>query len=253
MVGSPGGVKSAGGAFVFTKTAKGWLQVAELKAPHSVAGNNFGFSAAVSGAAVIVGAPGVLSSPAMNGAPAVVGSSGRAYVFMRTTRGWLQEGELTGYDTAAGDNFGWSVAISGTTAVVGATGHAEGAGRVYVFTKTGTVWKQAAELKGSDTSTGDGFGWSEAISGTTIIVGAPLHAGTNGEAYVFTKSAAGWRQVTELGASDITNLRYDELGASVGVSGNAGCRRRAELWQRCRRPDVCVLGDNDRMDGGRGA
>lgn len=221
VVGSPGDAKSPGAAYVFTKTVKGWLQVAELKAPQGVAGSNFGYSVAVSGTAVVVGAPGVLSSPAFNGSPAVVGSPGQAYVFTRTTKGWLQVAELRGYDTAAGDNFGCSVSISGTTVVVGATGHADGAGRAYVFTETGTVWHQAAELWGSDTSTGDNFGYSVAISGVTVIVGAPLHAGTNGNAYVFTRAETGWRQVTELGASDITGLSYDELGESVAVSGGS--------------------------------
>ena len=56
---------------------------------------------------------------------------------------------------------------------MGAPGYAGHAGRAYVFTKTGAGWKQAAELKGSDTAAGDYFGYSVAISGTTAVVGAP--------------------------------------------------------------------------------
>jgi hypothetical protein len=67
---------------------------------------------------------------------------------------------------------------------VGATGHAAGAGRVYVFTKSPSGWKQVAELKGSDTAPGDEFGFSVGISGTTAVVGAPLHAAHAGLAYV---------------------------------------------------------------------
>ena len=94
----------------------------------------------------------------------------------KTAGGWKQAAELKGSDTVAGDYFGYSVAISGTTAVVGAPDHAEHAGRAYVFTKTATGWKQVAELKGSDTVAGDDFGDSVAISGTTAVVGADGHA-----------------------------------------------------------------------------
>jgi hypothetical protein len=82
--------------------------------------------------------------------------------------------------------FGYSVAISGTTVVVGAYGTHTGAGRAYVFTKTATGWTQTPELKGSDTVgssgtfDGDVFGGSVAISGTTAVVGAG-----NSRAYVF--------------------------------------------------------------------
>ena len=96
-----------------------------------------------------------------------------------------QLSELKGSDTVAGDYLGYSVAISGTSAVVGAPGYAGHAGRAYVFTKTGAGWKQAAELKGSDTVVGDAFGDSVAISGTSAVAGADGHAKAAGRAYVF--------------------------------------------------------------------
>ena len=105
-------------------------------------------------------------------------------MFTKTTTSWNQVAELEGSDTVAKDDFGCSVAISGTTAVVGADGHAK-AGRAYVFTETTSGWKQAAELKGSDTVVGDDLGESVAISSTTAIVGAWGHAKNIGRAYVF--------------------------------------------------------------------
>jgi hypothetical protein len=54
-----------------------------------------------------------------------------------------------------------------------------------VFAKTGSVWKQAAELKGSDTVANNDFGYTVAISGTTAVVGADGHAKGAGLAYVF--------------------------------------------------------------------
>jgi hypothetical protein len=59
------------------------------------------------------------------------------------------------------------------------------AGRAYLFTKTPTGWRQSAELVGSDTVTADWFGGSVAVSGSTIVVGAPNHASDAGRAYVF--------------------------------------------------------------------
>ena len=93
--------------------------------------------------------------------------------------------ELKGSDTIGSDYFGYSVAISGTTLVVGSPGFAKDAGRAYVFTDTAGGWHQAVELKGSDTATSDYFGYSVAVSGTTALVGAPVHAHGAGRVYVF--------------------------------------------------------------------
>jgi hypothetical protein len=106
-------------------------------------------------------------------------------VFTKTGGGWKQVAELEGTDSVAGDSFGSSVAISGTTAVVSATTYdpvkANVIGRAYLFSKTETGWKQTAELKGSHT---DLFGSSVAISGMTVMVGAP-EANNSGREYVF--------------------------------------------------------------------
>ena len=119
------------------------------------------------------------------GAPAHAAFAGRAYVFTKTAKGWKQAAELKGSDTVANDYFGGSVAISGTTAVIGAPDHGKYAGRVYVFTKTAKGWKQRVEVKGSDTAANDEFGFSVAISGTTAVAGANVHALYAGRAYLF--------------------------------------------------------------------
>ena len=197
--------KPAGRAYVFTKTAAGWEQTAELKGSGTVAGDGFGDSVALSGTIAVVGADGYAHD------------AGRAFVFTKTAAGWQQVAELKGSDTVAFDSFGVPVAISGTTAVVGAEGHANNAGRAYVFTKAAGSWAQVAELKGSDAVSGDGFGHSVAISGTTAVVGVPWGRSSAGRAYVFTKTASGWGQVAELKGSD--TVAQDEFGFSVAISG----------------------------------
>jgi hypothetical protein len=203
VVGAPGYAIDAGRAYVFTQTAAGWRQAAELKGSDTAAGDYFGYSVAISGTSAVVGAPGLA----------------RAYVFTKRGGGWKQAAELKGSDTVAGDGFGRTVAISGTSAVVGADGHAKAAGRAYVFTKTGAGWKQAAELNGSDTVAGDYFGYSVAISGANALVGAPVFTKEAGQAYVFTDTASGWKQAAELKGSG--TVAGDGFGGSVAISGTS--------------------------------
>jgi len=208
VVGAPEHAKRAGRAYVFTNTAAGWRQVAELKGSGAVGGELFGTSVAISGTIIVVGANGY----APDGA-------GRAYVFTRTAAGWKQTAELKGSDTVTGNGFGTSVAISGTNIVVGANGYADAAGRAYVFTKRAAgAWKQTAELKGSDTVAPNYFGVSVAISGTIIVVGAPEHAPDSaGRAYVFAEKSGYWKQTAELKGYD--TVARDSFGNSVAISG----------------------------------
>jgi len=178
-------------------------ELAELEATGAIGSAAFGSSVAISGDTLVVGAHFEASY------------AGRAYVFTETGGVWKQAAELKGSDTVANDYFGYSVAISGTTAVVGASGHAKNAGAVYVFTETGDVWKQTSEFQGSQTVKLDSFGESVAISGTTLVVGAGNDG--NGRVYVFTKSGNTWKQVVELKGSD--TAEYDGFGSSVALSG----------------------------------
>lgn len=217
LVGAPnhGGT---GSAYVFTETLNAPYTQAAVRAPGSnyvyerpaelqgtdtASGDGFGFSVSIAGALAIVGAPSH-------------GGTGVAYVFAETGNRWSQVAELEGGDTAAGDNFGASVSVSGTTVIVGAPGHG-GAGSAYVFTESGGAWTPAGELAGADTMSGDHFGASVSISGTLAVVGAPGHAGT-GEAYVFGETGGAWSQAAEIAGSDTASS--DSFGAAVGISGS---------------------------------
>ena len=200
---------SAGRAYVFKKTASGWAQAAELKGSDAGPGDCFGESVAISGATVILGAP---------GAGCNASNAGRAYVFTQSAARWKQTAELKGSDTVAGDAFGFSVAMSGNTILVGAYGHGRLSSRAYVFTKSTAGWRQTGELRGSDTVAGDWFGSSVAISGGTAVVGAfsdPPSANQSltgvGQAYVFKRTAGTWAQVAE--------LRHFAFAYREGVSG----------------------------------
>jgi hypothetical protein len=238
----------SGAAYVFTRSGTTWSQQAYLKASNTGANDEFGYSVAVSGDTVVVGATGEASSTTgVNSLPnESASSSGAAYVFTRSGTSWSQQAYLKASNTGEYDYFGSSVAVSGDTVVVGAyweasstTGvnstpneSAYGSGAAYVFTRSGTTWSQQAYLKASNTGAGDAFGTSVAVSGDTVVVGAYWEdsstAGVNsspdesapqsGAAYVFTRSGTTWSQQAYLKAS---NTGVDDLfGGSVAVSGD---------------------------------
>ncbi len=140
----------------------------------------------------------------------------------------LPQSKLTDDDGADDDEFGYSVAIDGDTAVVGAPGSNSNAGAAYVFVFTEAdddddgVWSQAAKLTASVPAANDEFGISVAIDGETIVVGAHQNdADENdndeGAAYVFTRVSGIWGQKAKLTASDAAE--NDEFGISVAVHG----------------------------------
>ena len=179
-----------GSAYLFARDqggAEAWGQVAKLTAADA-AEDRFGWSVAISGDTVIVGAP--FDDHAGE-------RSGSAYLFARDRGGagaWGQVAKLTAADGAAGDEFGWSVALSGDAAIVGAPFDADAgdaSGSVYLFARDqgGTEsWDQVAKLTAGDAAAGDAFGSSVVLSGDTVIVGATFddHAGEwSGSASVF--------------------------------------------------------------------
>jgi hypothetical protein len=259
VVGAPGSpVAPAGRAYVFTDAHGAWTQTAELVGSDTVSGDSFGFAVAVSGSTVVVGAPGGAGkayvftervrtwtqvaelvgpevaddfgySVAVSGSTVVIGSfgygklAGRAYVFTESKGVWAHSAELVGSDTVSGDSFGFAVAVSGSTVVVGGDTHSKGAGRAYVFTESKGTWAQTAEMVGSDTVSEDAFGASVAVSGSTVVISAFGHAKRGGRAYVFTESKGAWAQVAEMAGSATAAVGYSgysvDFGYSVAVSG----------------------------------
>jgi hypothetical protein len=211
-----GSNNSQGAAYVFVESNGTWSQQAELTASDGANNNYFGFSVAVSGSTVAVGAPGY---PAVGSNVA----QGAAYVFAESGGTWSQQAELTASDGAAYDQLGSSVAVSGSTVVAGAPCHDLCQGVAYVFVESGGTWSQQAELTASDGAAYDNFGWSVALSSSTVVVGAPHHmVGSNitqGAAYVFAESGGTWNQQAELTSSD--GVAYDYFGSSVAIGGSS--------------------------------
>ncbi|RZI54056.1 MAG: hypothetical protein EOP12_04965, partial [Pseudomonas sp.] len=154
--------------------------------------------------------------------------------------GWIQQAYGKGTTTAAGNLFGSdSIAMDGNTLVVGVPDFNNEAGAVYVYTRSvdGLSWSQSSILTPSNPSSDDRFGQSVAISGNTIVVGAPFEDSSgkavvtdpptdiginritdSGAAYVFKLSGSTW---TETAFIKAPNSEQDYLfGSSVAVNGS---------------------------------
>ncbi|WP_415407100.1 FG-GAP repeat protein [Sulfurovum sp. CS9] len=211
LIGAYGDNEARGSTYVFTRSGAAWSQQAKLTASDAALSDNFGWSVALSGDTAVVGANYDDHDPEQN--------NGSAYVFFRSGTVWDQQAKLTASDTAALDQFGYSVSLSGDTAVVGARMDDDGgnnSGSAYVFTRSGIVWSQQAKLTPSDVLGGQ-FGCSVSLSGDTAVVGARYN-NDMGSAYVFTRSGIVWSQQAKLTASDAGD--YDQFGYSVALSGD---------------------------------
>ena len=224
---------NTGAAYVFTRGAGGWSQVGKLTA--EVRGNDagFGYSVAVHGDTIVVGAyeEDYIDPDNSNND---LTDSGAAYVFTRPAAGWAdmtQTARLTASDAAKDDEFGTSVAVHGDTIVVGAPEEDTGArGSAYIFTRPANGWAdmtETAALRGQ--SNGDRFGRSVAVHGDTVVVGAFEENGARGAAYVFTKSAATgvWDDWDDTSASNATpkltasdRASGDRFGRAVATDGD---------------------------------
>jgi hypothetical protein len=134
---------------------------------------------------------------------------------------WTEQQKLVASDGAAGDHFGFSVALSGDTALIGANQDDSRRGAAYVFVRSGTTWTEQQKLVASNRSENDGFGASVAISGDTALVGASgdnSGAFLGGSAHVFVRSGATWTEQQELVASDSST--GDAFGTTVSLSGD---------------------------------
>ncbi|MEP7042163.1 MAG: FG-GAP repeat protein [Dokdonella sp.] len=217
LIGAPyatvGGNAGEGAAYVFTRSNGVWTQVGKLSPDDGDASFNFGWSVALSGLTALVSAP-----------VAPVGDNalqGKAYVFDATTGDWTQTQTLVADDGSAFATFGSSVALDGTTAVVGAAGVNSYLGAAYVFDGSGASWAQTAELVPDDGVMTEFFGLAVAVSGSTALVGAyNQRVGSNnsqGSAYVYAASAGVWSQQQKLTASD--GAASARFGLSVALDG----------------------------------
>lgn len=211
-----------------TVHSQSWPLTAKLQAGDQENADNHGYAVSISGNYAVVGA--FMEDHDPTGG-SMLSNSGSAYIYKydSTTKTWTQEAKLVAADRSATAFFGYTVAISGTYAVIGAVQDSASCGAAYVFERSGTgTWTQVAKLVATSRRASDRFGVSVAISGDTIVVGAhhededETDANTisaAGSAYIFARDGSGsWNFDQKIVASD-RDLN-DEFGISVGIDAD---------------------------------
>lgn len=212
LVGEPHIAGSGGDVVIYRRNAQDrWDFFTVIGPPSPVDGDEFGAAIAMDGDTIVIGSP-----TATSGANAL---GGRAYVFKHTLifdptppyaahDAFVEVTELLAPTVDPGDEFGFSVAVNGDTAVVGApyaprrslktTYNGAGYAAVYQRNAGGTnAWGHTSTAVG-DLDANDNFGYAVAVSGGNLLIGSPnarvTPAGTtyhSGRAYFFTVDANG--------------------------------------------------------------
>lgn len=220
------GTNPPGSAFVFVRSGGVWTQAAQLLPSVSQPLDYFGWAVAISGDTVVVGAPHETAFGLID--------EGIAFVFTRPAGGW--SGTLTPSAVLEGpatngqpDTTGFSVAISGNTAAVGATGTGN-AGAVFVYEKPAPGWSgtllPSGQLVASDGAAGDDLGSSVGISGDTVVGGARNatrgSTASAGKAYVWVKPAGGWNPAANLETAELLPtdpVSGGSFGGAISIEG----------------------------------
>jgi hypothetical protein len=287
-------MSEAGAVYVYTRAGNGWSQQAYLKASnpqmsagfgHFVALSDDGNTLAVSAYWESSNAKGIDGNQQDESIP----QAGAVYVFTRQGSAWSQQAYVKASNTGEagtadsfgeGDQFGFSLALSGdgATLAVGALtedggtpgingdqgdNSAASAGAVYVFTRTGRAWSQHAYVKSANIDGGDLFGYAVALNrdGSVMAVGAfdedgsarqvngPVdnRAGGSGAAYVFTRAGGAWSQQAYIKPSNIE--AQDAFGVDVALSDDGTTLLVGSLDEDCAATTVNAPGcDNDWRD-----
>lgn len=211
---------NAGAAYILERNGAGnWILGPKLIAADGAADDHFGWSVAISGNFAIVGAP--------REDQTFLTDTGAVYIFERDGAGnWDSGTKLVPTDITSNDFFGWSVAIDGTNAVVGAyqaSGMQAGSGAAYIITRNFLGdWNVGPKLAPTGLGQNDEFGRSVAIDGDFTIIGAPRNDANGldaGSAYVFRRvSTSDWGAGSRIEAAD--GGPDENFGFSVSISGD---------------------------------
>lgn len=281
----------SGAVYVFVRAGDTWAQQAYLKASNTGLIDHFGSSVVLShdGNTLAVSAPfesgsgtGIAGDQDDDSLP----QAGAVYIYTRVGGDWRQQSYIkasntgragAGDDFGDGDQFGYSIALSGDgrTLAVGAIAEdsaargidgdqeddsATSSGAVYIFSRGRRDWTQQAYLKASNSDSGDLFGFSVALSadgntlaassydedGGTRIINGPDDNSANaaGAVFVFERDGGRWIETTYLKGSRIE--RTDQLGYSVAISGDGNTIASGAGDEDCLLPGVNPPGcDND--------
>ncbi|HYR89909.1 MAG TPA: integrin [Terriglobia bacterium] len=294
---------SAGAVYVFINRNNTWSQQAYIKASNPGQSDKFGYVVSLSQDGNTLAVSAVWEASAAKGINGdqnddSIPQAGAVYIFTRTGATWSQQAYIKASNTGEagvgdqfgdGDEFGFSISLSGdgNTLAAGAIGEdsgskgingdqndnsQSGSGAVYVFARSGTAWSQQAYIKASNTDAGDLFGYSVGLSadGNTLAVSAYDEDGSSreingvqdkarrgsGAIFAFTRSGTTWSQQAYLKASNAEN--GDSLGYATAISQDGNTIAGGAADEDCMTPGVFlpspVVCDKDQpMDNSSGA
>jgi len=190
---------NSGSAYVYTRNAGVWTEQQKLTANDGAVNDQYGITISLAGDTVAIGAP----FDDDNGF-----DSGSAYVYSLNAGVWILQQKLTTSDGAPGDQYGWSVALEGDSALIGARFDDDkgfNSGSAYLYNLDAGAWVMKQKLIAADGAVNDQFGWSVALDDDTAVIGARFDDDTginSGSAYVYTRSDGEWGLQQNLTASD---------------------------------------------------
>jgi len=199
---------------------KKWLKDDRLTTTAGT-GYEFGYDSDIDGDVIVGGIPNYLQGDVQCGGAAVF-AQGKSIVkfftsLFNTCITYNQISLVTPSDCTAGQKYGFSVAVSGDLAIIGAPGDNGKKGAAYIVIRDAVkrTWSQVTKLVPSDGVANDQFGYYVDISSNTVAIGAPRHAG-KGAVYVYTKTGATWSNEKKLTyASSASN---DQFGFSLAIN-----------------------------------
>ncbi len=219
IVSAPGWLFGRGAVYVLERTGGVWTQTDVLTADDASSEDRFGSSICIDGDRIAIGA----SQADHLG---TYSQSGAVYVFVRSGTGWTQEIKLVPSDIAAGDYFGFDVALEGDTLVVGSlfdsTTVGTATGSAYVFRRGASGWSQEAKLlPASVFAQGhERFGPVD-LSGSRVVVGAfgdNIWGPGSGAVYVFERVGSSW-SLTQLLSPEV-GAPHEAFGYAVSLDGD---------------------------------
>jgi len=209
-----GNLSKAGAVYVFRKHKGSWRYEEKITSPTPADEDNFGRALAIQGDTLVVTARKEKST---------ANDVGAAYIYRYKGGRWVHTEKLTASDPAAGAYFGQSVAIQGNRLAIGArNADPNGAGAVYLFRRTADGWLEFAKVTPPDGVSDDQFGFTVAMVGNEMAVGARradlTGAKDAGAAYVYAVNRASAELVVKLTAGDFK--KSDQFGQSIAMAGD---------------------------------
>lgn len=207
MIASARDNTSTGKAYILVRSGSTWTQQAVFTPDAGDTQNakyGYGQAVAISGDTAIVTEGYHRDNPNL-----------KIYVYVRSGSTWTQQAKISA-PPGVGENdwWGFSAALQGDTAIIGAHGTNNVAGAAYIYVRNGTTWSLQATLSQA-LPTYSYFGWSVDVDGNTAIVGAYGVNSYSGAVYVYLRTGTTWNLQATL-----TTPGSGFLGQSISLSGD---------------------------------